>query len=201
MREFRRTLTGLALPHARRYLKQGLIPVFVTVVLTDPALRRAKLAKISLGNAPQWFRMLLRRKGLGHVPMVGGFEIDYSDTAKLWEPHGHFVAFLKHPKELDSLKRHFKKKAHGVKRRLQIKPLDPKRIHEAIVYCWKFSPMKKLGYERWDEEKQIWKAVTRKVRLPNTKLRKALLWLDDRDPTEFIFLQTFKLVRSKLIPV
>lgn len=199
-RERRRALTGRALAHARRYLKHGLIPIFLTVVFTDPSLRHPKLAKTDPAKLRQRFRMLLRREGLAHVPMIGGFETDYNDRAKVWEPHGHFVAFVSQENELDPIRRHFSK-AHGVSRPFEVKPRDPDRIHEAIAYCWKFSPMKKFRVRRWDRKRQKRKYVTRKVPLRGPKLRRALIWLDKRNPAEFLFFQRLKLVGSKLIRI
>jgi hypothetical protein len=206
MRELRRTMTGLALPHAQVFIAAGLIPVLLTVVWTDPALRSPVLPKVNLPNLGQSFRMKLRRCELSHVPMIGGFEIDFNDNAKVWELHVHIVAFVTDEDELDPLKKHFKK-AHGVSRPMQVKSRDPQRVHEAVVYCWKFAPMRKRSYRRkeivWRNGKfrSKWKTRTRKTRLLGPHLRQALVWLDDRDPTEFLFLQRLKLVRSKLIPV
>lgn len=145
MREFRRALTGLAPQHALRYRREGLLAFFVTLIWTDPQLRGPQLPDVKLTNLGQRLRMSLRRCGLNHVPVIGGFEIDWSDSAKVWELHGHFVAFIEREGELDPLRSHFQK-AHGVSRPMQVEAVD--WLNRAIPYCWKFSPMRKVTYKR-----------------------------------------------------
>jgi hypothetical protein len=122
--------------------------------------------------------------------MIGGFETDWNETTDVWELHGHFVAFVRYMDELEPLRPYFQK-ARGVSRPMQVKRV--KRLHRALAYCWKFAPMRKVGYQRNE------KIHTRKMRLSDKHLREALVWLDERDPVDFVFLQRFKLLGTKLV--
>lgn len=190
MREWRRAVTGQALPIARKLERKGLVPVLVTLVFTDPELRRPTLPRVSLSSVKQRLRMAIRRAGLGGVPMIGGVEVDWNEGDEVWDLHVHLVAFVHSTAALDSLRPSFKK-ANGVTRPMQVDVIED--LDKAIPYCWKFAPMRKLRYERDG------KTHSRKVGLRDRQLRSALLWLHDKEPEEFFYAQGgLKLIRGKL---
>lgn len=119
--------------------------------------------------------------------MMGGVEFDWKEKERIWEIHAHLVAFVHDRSELDVLYSHFPP-SENVRRPIVVKDID--KLHEALAYCWKFSPQRKIRRGHDDEGE--------KVGLRGTWLREALLWLEERDPMAFIFLHGVRRVRSGL---
>ena len=87
-RTFRRYITGELLRlHAGSKTKPS-----VFVILLE-AVPRGRLLKLQIDRYRHSLRKRLDRAGLGHVPVVGGFEIVYRARSKEWVLHINLVMF------------------------------------------------------------------------------------------------------------
>jgi hypothetical protein len=87
-RTFRRYITGELLRlHAESKIKPS-----VMVILLEAALR-GSLQDLQIDRCRHSLRKRLVRAGLGHVPVVGGFEVVYRARSKEWVLHINLVMF------------------------------------------------------------------------------------------------------------
>lgn len=87
-RTFRRYITGELL---RLHAKSKIAPTVLVILLE--AAPRGKLQDLEIDRYHHSLRKRLVRAGLGHVPVLGGFEVVYRARSKQWVLHVNLVLF------------------------------------------------------------------------------------------------------------
>lgn len=165
----------------------------ITVIFTQSKLRQSELSAVDPVAVLQRTRMMLRRNGLGDLPMVGILEADWSERLKRWEPHLHLFVPGQFP-DTERLRLWLKsrnpltgKTENSVYRPVLRNQLETEEdVINAIAYVTKFTPMRKRVLYRVNG------VGNTKVSLRGTQLREVKRWLD-RPIRDFVYLQNIRL--------
>lgn len=197
VRQFRRAMASLVLPHLWEAFDSGLRAFQVNIVPTRPALRSRQPNYAAFANLCTAFRRTFQRSSLGQYLAAGGVEWDWNAVDLVYEPHGHFVFMCRDLSNLDQLRAKFPR-ANGVHFPVVVQEITERsELPRALIYCWKHKPERRILADtenRADNGPGPGSTTERKIKVdPLVRERyTGLHWLHRFEPTELMLLQGMK---------
>ena len=200
MRQYRRAVVSLTLPHLHRKMDQGYRPFYATFIYPQRRLRLSGIQFKTLQKflkLPQNFRVWLKDNGLGDLMVSGTIEFDWSEKDECWEPHCHLVIMSENKRKLSRIfGKYFRSPKKPTKTRVRIK--QPKRISEvdlphlprALAYTVKFSPKLRKPRKRGEVRPR------KRPPLEERELYTAIKWLGVLDPEDLVIRRKLQLTGS-----
>lgn len=193
IRQLRRAEGSLVLPFLRERMERGYKPHFLTLVFTKPYLRRSRPNYAGVLGLRATLKTMIRRAGLQHLMLIGGFEWDWDVEELVFTPHAHLVVMLKDARDIDPLRPYFERTPRA-RRPMVLEEIREQDLPRVLAYCLKFDPGRRIRCGENDES-------TKKVR-PETRERYiGLHWLHSYEPTHLIFRQRLKRIGRTMIKV